>query len=454
MNSKDYVREILDRLMKKYQNRAPRREGMKSQRRVMLKPAALYRHYADNNADISVKQEIHEAVDKLLDLGMVTADYLKFSTDIEKICLCEDKAEEIYRYLEEEYGDIPQGRLRQQAESLLEKYGQGGDSSGTSGCTGETSGRSDETSGRSDETSGRSDETSGTEAGSLVAPYICNVRLMLEKPGYCPDPERIGANLKMLRFMEGNREKLYVKEASMLVYGDSKWFEEHNYDEICSIARQALGMPQEEDERNDVVLARFGIYPTEQEIFIKGDWILEWKDHVIRTAGMKGGIAVLSGDIQDLVKIRVGSPRLMTVENKTSYQRMQPEGTALVYLGGFAVRYQVRFLEKVLQDNPELECLHFGDIDVGGFLIHRHLCHAVGARFNLYRMGIRELEDPRFQPCRKKLTENDRSRMKRLMEEEEYREVLAYMDEHDVKLEQEIISYYEERERQRQLKNR
>ena len=440
MNSKDYVREILDQLMKKYQNRAPRREGMKSQRRVMLKPAALYRHYADNNADISVKQEIHEAVDKLLDLGMVTADYLKFSTDIEKICLCEDKAEEIYRYLEEEYGDIPQGRLRQQAESLLEKYGQGGDSSGISGCTGENS--------------ERSDETSGAEAGSLVAPYICNVRLMLEKPGYCPDPERIGANLKMLRFMEENREKLYVKEASMLVYGDSKWFEEHNYDEICSIARQALGMPQEEDERNDVVLARFGIYPTEQEIFIKGDWILEWKDHVIRTAGMKGGIAVLSGDIQDLVKIRVGSPRLMTVENKTSYQRMQPEGTALVYLGGFAVRYQVRFLEKVLQDNPELECLHFGDIDVGGFLIHRHLCRAVGARFNLYRMGIRELEDPRFQPCRKKLTENDRIRMKGLMEEEEYREVLAYMDEHDVKLEQEIISYYEERERQRQLKNR
>ena len=447
MNSKDYVREILDQLMKKYQNRAPRREGMKSQRRVMLKPAALYRHYADNNADISVKQEIQEAVDKLLDLGMVTADYLKFSTDIEKICLCEDKAEEIYRYLEEEYGDIPQGRLRQQAESLLEKYGQGGDSSGISGCTGENSERSDET-------RGRSDETSGAEAGSLVAPYICNVRLMLEKPGYCPDPERIGANLKMLRFMEGNREKLYVKEASMLVYGDSKWLEEHNYDEICSIARQALGMPQEEDERNDVVLARFGIYPTEQEIFIKGDWILEWKDHVVRTAGMKGGIAVLSGDIQDLVKIRVRSPRLMTVENKTSYQRMQPEGTALVYLGGFAVRYQVRFLEKVLQDNPELECLHFGDIDVGGFLIHRHLCRAVGARFNLYRMGIRELEDPRFQLCRKKLTENDRSRMKGLMEEEEYREALAYMDEHDVKLEQEIISYYEEREQRENRRNR
>ena len=48
---------------------------------------------------------------------------------------------------------------------------------------------------------------------------------------------------------------------------------------------RALGMPREEDERNDAVLARFYIVPTEQEIFIKGNWTLEWKDHVIRTMG-------------------------------------------------------------------------------------------------------------------------------------------------------------------------
>lgn len=424
MNSKDYVKEILDQLMKKYQNRAPRREGMKSQRRVILKPSALYRHYADNNADISVKQEIHEAVDKLLDMGMVTADYLKFSTDIEKICLCEEKAEKIYRYLEETYGDIPQGRLRQQTEALLDRYEK-------SGCGGKNT--------------GRSDENSGIVADGLTASYSRSVRLMLGRPGYCPDPDRIGANLKMLKFMEENSEEIYVKEASMLVYGDSKWFEEHNYDEICSIARQALGMPREEDERNDAVLARFYILPTEQEIFIKGNWTLEWRDHVIRADGLRGGIAILSSDLQDLLKIRVSSPRLMTVENKTSYQRMQAEGTALLYLGGFAARYQILFMAKVLQDNPRIECFHFGDIDVGGFLIHRHLCRTVGAYFKMHCMGIRELEDPRFSSCRKKLTDNDRSRMKSLMEAEEYRDVLEYMDEHDVKLEQEIISYYERR---------
>ena len=68
----------------------------------------------------------------------------------------------------------------------------------------------------------------------------------------------------------------------------------------------------------------------------------------------------------------------------------------------------------------------------------------------MHCMGIRELEDPRFSSCRKKLTENDRSRMKELMEAEEYRDVLKYMDEHDVKLEQEIISYYERRKQSRE----
>ena len=40
--------------------------------------------------------------------------------------------------------------------------------------------------------------------------------------------------------------------------------------------------------------------------------------------------------------------------------------------------------------------------------------------------------------------------MKELMEAEEYRDVLKYMDEHDVKLEQEIISYYERRKQSRE----
>ena len=43
---------------------------------------------------------------------------------------------------------------------------------------------------------------------------------------------RIDANLKMIDFLEKNSKSLYVREVSVLVYGDSKWFQENNYEEI------------------------------------------------------------------------------------------------------------------------------------------------------------------------------------------------------------------------------
>ena len=43
----------------------------------------------------------------------------------------------------------------------------------------------------------------------------------------------------MIDFLERNKEDLYVREASMFVYGDSKWFEDNNYEEVCTFLRAA-----------------------------------------------------------------------------------------------------------------------------------------------------------------------------------------------------------------------
>ena len=115
---------------------------------------------------------------------------------------------------------------------------------------------------------------------------------------------------------------------------------------------------------------------------------------------------------------------------------------AMMYLGGFASRPQIEFLKKVIRDNPDVMYQHFGDIDIGGFLIHRHLCKRTSAAFGLYCMGVRQLSDERFQGCLKALTENDLARLKGLKEDAAYREVLEYMEKYGVKLEQEIVSYY------------
>ena len=53
-----------------------------------------------------------------------------------------------------------------------------------------------------------------------------------------------------------------------------------------------------------------------------------------------------------------------------------------------------------------------------------------------------ELADPRCQTCLLELSRNDKRRLKSLKEDERYRETVQYMLEQNVKLEQEIVSYY------------
>ena len=81
--------------------------------------------------------------------------------------------------------------------------------------------------------------------------------------------------------------------------------------------------------------------------------------------------------------------------------------------------------------------------DIGGFLIHRHLTSRTGIPFELYRMGITELQDQRFAHALRALTENDRTRAQILLDHPLYHEPVAYMLANNVKLEQEIVSYYD-----------
>lgn len=402
MGRKDYRRLILEKLLKKYHNRVAK--NINTGRRIILKPQEIYKNYADNNADIGEKHCVDEAVNELLSAGAVSADYLKFSEDIEKIYLCEDNIDVIYGYLRDQYGIIPQGDLAEKLKLILQQY---------------------------------------RSLGKLVRYYADSIRGRMQDPRVQLDLQRVEANLKMLDFLEKNEEELYVRELSVLVYGDSKWFEQNNCDEICSIVREALHMPRQEAERNDEALARYHVTPIEQEILIKGEWEIAWDGYVLETSKLKGGIAISSGDIRDIRKIIVHASGLMTIENKTSYRRMDSSRMAMMYLGGFASRYQIDFLRKVIEDNPAKSYFHFGDIDVGGFLIHRHLCREAGREFSLYCMGARQLADERFCHCLKELTDNDLARMDTLAEEDLYRDVIGYMRAHRVKLEQEIVSYFE-----------
>lgn len=264
MSNKDYKQIILDGLLKKYNNRYAK--NITTNRRIILKPKEVYKDYDRNNADILEKQGINEAVTVLTDMGFVTADYLKFSDDIEKIYFSEEKLNAVYEYLKEEYGVVPQSIISKQVHEIVNKYI----------CT-----------------------------EKIVQHYCESILAQVEDPRCVLVPEKIEANLKMFSFLEKNKENLYVREVSMLVYGDSKWFENNNYEEICTFLRTATGRTKEEGERNDNILSFFYVTPAEQEIFIKGNWIIELEQYALDISKLQGGIAIASSDVRRIKSISV-----------------------------------------------------------------------------------------------------------------------------------------------------
>ena len=120
----------------------------------------------------------------------------------------------------------------------------------------------------------------------------------------------------------------------------------------------------------------------------------------------------------------------------------------LADLGGFHNRTKRCFLKFLYQANHEKEYRHFGDIDAGGFYIFEHLKKKTGIPFETLHMNTGILK--KYAADCKKLTENDRRRIARLLEcvatkqslesiGEDYSETLRYMLEHDCKLEQEAL---------------
>ena len=229
----------------------------------------------------------------------------------------------------------------------------------------------------------------------------------------------------------------------MLIYGSSKYLEENTVESVCNLLRAYEKIPCEEGELQDEILRKYHIIPKKQKICLKGDITLKIDGELLELGALKNGIEFCTEDLEALEQVIVHTPKFMTVENKTSFYRCGNQDVSFFYLGGYATRFQRDFLKLVYQNNPRVKYLHFGDLDAGGFYIHENLCRITEIPFGLYRMSAAELQDERFCRCCQPLSERDRGRLKSLVENELYCDTVEYMLKHNVKLEQEIISYCE-----------
>ena len=110
-----------------------------------------------------------------------------------------------------------------------------------------------------------------------------------------------------------------------------------------------------------------------------------------------------------------------------------------MYLGGYHNAVRCNLLKKIYKVFPNITYYHFGDIDAGGFQIYKCLCEKTSIPFQMYQMDLSVLK--KYESYGKKLTQNDRKRLCDMMEsvDEDVKNLITYMLEHDVKLEQECV---------------
>ena len=233
---KTYKEKMLVLLVEKYRKSKKDNGTNVIFRRTSISPVELYKKYNKNDGELEEIEAINQAAEVCSRDGFLTFKKNGFSSEIAKIYLIDEKVEEIEAYLESAFGYEPKSRKRQYVEQMIARY------SGISPVA---------------------DRECERLKGILAQNKIPNNYLQIE------------AVLKALTFIEKNENLLYVREASMLIYGSSKYLEDNTLESVCNLLRAYEKMPCEEGEIQEEILQKYHIVPKKQKILSKGRYHTE-----------------------------------------------------------------------------------------------------------------------------------------------------------------------------------
>lgn len=395
-----YEVKIVNLLLRKYYKRQSKHKDLSVNRRITLNVNNILKQYSDYNVDINEKELVNKAITSLESRCFIDSNKLRFSDDYEKIFLIENNIVVLEKYAEKELGLTPRTFVIEDLNAFMKNY---------------------------------------EDAGEIVKAYILELENTIQNSSSQLDALKEKDILKVLSFLENNQEYLYLREASMLIFGDSKYLENNRRAQVSSFLLRYYQNKGEGLIEDENLFERFNIYDTDQDICIKGPVTIIFDNKEFNIDGLSGGVSFSIKDVEKIKSIVVRCERVITVENKTSFLRMNDD-VCYIYLGGFATKPQIIFIKKIIDSNPDKEYLHFGDIDAGGFWIHKKLCEQTMMEFKLFHMSKEDLMNTCYKNCLKELTDLDVSRLTNLKEDNLYVECITYMLEKRIKLEQEIIS--------------
>ncbi|MGN0265832.1 MAG: Wadjet anti-phage system protein JetD domain-containing protein [Oliverpabstia sp.] len=402
-----YENRILQKLLDSYENSSLSRgeNTVAVHIAFAITPKTMPMYFDESSL---VYEEIHAAVRHLEELGYVRPVWKgkRENHILQKIILCDEKAEEAYRYVNR----IPKMLQQNMQLGILEHL---------------------------------AEECQTPAASAFISWLMERLRQGKTVKEYLnlEDTEETKRLIRAVSSIEQNQEEVYIREFSIRCFGDSKMLEKR-LGLIGKIMRRFSENYEGMD--SDTILAEHGIYHTPNYVYMKGRGCLcigYPKQCKVDLGNLRQGIGLSGEDLDTLQWLRdVPVEKVITIENLTTFFRWEEKDSVLIYLGGYHNGVRRKFLQKLYRAFPEAAYFHFGDIDVGGFEIYRDLCRRTGIPFRPYHMGIHELKQ--YEPYTKKLTENDRKRLDELLEREEYsdvRPVLKYIKEHGEKLEQECL---------------
>lgn len=243
--------------------------------------------------------------------------------------------------------------------------------------------------------------------------------------------------LDTVQTIEQNKTPLYIREFSVIHFRDSKAFEkmESSVGHVFRKFKADCG-----ESGNEEILAEYEIYHTPNYVYLKGNACIAVGEERIDLSALKQGLGISGDDIGsvrffDDTKVK----QVITVENLTTYFRWSEEKSLLVYLGGYHNSIRRVLLQEIYSCYPDAAYYHFGDIDAGGFEIYRDLREKTGIPFKMYQMDLKTLQA--YEDYGRPLTANDRKRLQDMSDREELRELIGYMLEHNIKLEQECVRW-------------
>lgn len=281
--------------------------------------------------------------------------------------------------------------------------------------------------------------------GKTLITSFCNEQLERIRAGKKPiyTVEVCEKVLQILNFILENKEELLERELSILLLADSKAFEEKYRNKICKMlctymdfSEKLVGI-DDAREQEKVILEEFNIYTNPSYVYLKGKITLCLEAG--KTIQIDSAPMALSSDlIKKIMSINVEGENIVTVENLTSFHRVNDENHVYIYLAGYHNSEKQALLRRINKENPQKKWYHFGDIDPDGFYILEHLRKGTGIDFEPFRMSVNELKKY-VQHC-KELSDKDKVKADNLISRRRYVETLQYMLDNNCKLEQEIIS--------------